>query len=533
MIRPVRRKVWVIVLTGIVLVAVSLLFVWISKHVVDIATSKDEGSLDRAVILMAGVMLLQLALRVFSNYWKGLVEVDTRNRLTAGYFGKVMRSAWNGQDRFHSGDTVNRLEEDIRVCVDFIVSSLPDFLVTVVQLVAASVFLFILAPSLTWVLLIIMPVAVLGSRLFFRKMRSITGEIRALDSRIQGYMQENIQHRILVRTLKCTRWVLGHLTGLQKDVRGKTVSRLSYSAVSRAFMGLGFAAGYATVFFWSVYGLRNGTVTYGLMTAFLQLAGQVQRPVADMARQIPAFIRALSSTERLMELSELPEAGNGEDILLPGAPGIRVAGLGFSYPDVPEPVLKDLDFDFKPGTMTVIEGPTGVGKSTLLKLMLSLLKPVSGKVELYDPPTPVSEETLCNFMYVPQGNSLMSGTIRDNLRLAMPDADEERMLEVLHLAAADFVKELPDGLDTVCSEVGGGLSEGQAQRIAIARALLRPGGILLLDEATSALDPETEKVMLERISGAFRRTKTIICITHRPAASVYADSVLTLGLQVE
>jgi ABC-type multidrug transport system fused ATPase/permease subunit len=160
---------------------------------------------------------------------------------------------------------------------------------------------------------------------------------------------------------------------------------------------------------------------------------------------------------------------------------------------------------------------------------MSLLKPFEGEVELYDPATPVSAATLCNFMYVPQGNSLMSGTIRQNLLLAAPDASDDKLLEVLHLAAADFVKDLPAGLDTECAEVGAGLSEGQAQRIAIARALLRPGGILILDEATSALDADTELELLGNLSGKYRGSKTIICITHREAATGYADAVLDMS----
>ena len=527
-LRPIRWKILVIVLAGLVLVAASLAFVWISKRVVDIATGQAEASLGRGVVLMCGIMLVQLGVRVFLRWWEGYVVVQAQNRARQATFDHVMRSSWSGQERFHSGDTVNRIEEDIRVVTDFLCRSLPDCLVTVVQLVAASAFLFALSPSLAWILVFIMPVAVLGSRLFFRRMRALTGEIRTLDSRIQGHIQEKLQHRILIRSLQGIGGVVSRLAGLQGEVQDKTVTRLNYGAVSQGFMGLGFMVGYALAFFWGVFGLRDGTVTYGLMVAFLQLVGQVQRPVAEIARHIPAFIRALSSEERLLELEELPLEEEGSDIALPGAPGIRIEDLGFAYPGQPEPVLSQLDFDFRPGSMTVIEGETGAGKSTLIRLMMSLLKPTSGRIVLYDPEVESSSRTLCNFMYVPQGNSLMSGTIRQNLLLADPAADEERLREALHLAAADFVFSLPDGLDTVCAEVGSGLSEGQAQRIAIARALLRPGGILVLDEATSALDAETEKTLLERLRTHCRGGKTVVCVTHRPAAAAYADAVLRL-----
>ena len=517
-LRPFGWKVALSGLLGLLEVVFSLSFVWLSKRVVDVATGVDSSmSLGRAMMAFAGVMLAQVLVNVASRYWSGYLEVISRNRTRSAVFAKVMNSIWTGRDRLHSGDTVNRLEEDIRVVIEFITSSLPEIIVTICRFIAATIFLFTLSPDLGWILIFIMPVAVLGSRLFFRKMRSLTMEIRGQDSRVQAHMQENIQHRMVVRSLGGVDEVTDTLDSLQDDLQAKTVTRLNYSAVSRGFMHLGFVAGYAAAFIWSAHGLMEGTVTYGLMTAFLQLVGQVQRPVANLTAQVPAFIRALSSEDRLLELTGMEQESREDDILLSGAPGIRVRDLSFTYPDAGEPVFKGLDFDFRPGSFTAITGATGAGKSTLVKVIMSLLKADGGTVELYDPPTPSSAATLCNFMYVPQGNSLMSGTIRQNLHLADPDASDEELMEVLEVAAAGFVRDLPDGLDTVCSEVGGGLSEGQAQRIAIARALLRPGGILVLDEATSALDADTEERLLKNLVARCEGSKTVICITHRPA----------------
>lgn len=530
MLKPLRWKISISAVVGLMEVAASLGFVWTSKRVVDIATGASQASLGKFTCILVAIMLVQVAGRVFQRYWEGLIVVNTQNDLRASIFAKVMRSTWGGQEKFHSGDTVNRLEEDIRVVVDFLCVSLPDAFVTVSQLLAASIFLFTLSPQLAWVLILIMPVAVIGSRLFFRRMRQITGEIRAGDSRIQGHMQENIQHRVLVKTLSGTSSVLSGMDDMQRDVKSKTILRLNYGAVSRAFMQLGFASGYALVFLWGVFGLRDHTITYGMMVAFLQLVGQVQRPVAGIASQIPAFIRALSSEERLLDLIDMPQENEGEPVVLDGVPGVRLENLTFTYEGADRHVISGLDFDFKPGTMTAILGPTGAGKSTLVRIVMALLPPDSGRVVLYgDREVDSCVDTRCNFMYVPQGNSLMSGTIRQNLLLARPEATEDELREVLHLAAADFVYELQNGLDTKCAEVGSGLSEGQAQRIAIARALLRPGGILVLDEATSALDAETELELLQRIADRYHGLKTILCVTHRPAATSYADSVLKLG----
>lgn len=530
-LRPQRGRVLLSGLIGLVSVAASLAFVWISKQVVDVATGAAQGELMPLVYMMLGIMLVQVLARVAANYWQGLIVVKAQNSMRASSFRKVLYSTWSGKDKLHSGDTVSRLEEDIRVVVDFICVTLPDALVTLTQLIAASVYLFLLSPGLAWILLFIMPVAVLCSRLFFRKLRSLTNEIRAADAQVQGLVQENTQRRVLVRMLGAAGKVLERLGGLQQTVQDRTVVRLNYNAVSRGFMHLGFASGYALVFLWGVFGLRDGTIGYGTMVAFLQLVGQVQRPVASIASQVPSFIRALASEDRLLDLDEAQQEEEGGDVVLDGAPGVRVRGLSFTYEGARNAVVRGLDFDFKPGSMTAIIGSTGAGKSTLVRVIMALLPPDAGSVTLYGTDgleVPSGVNTRCNFMYVPQGNSLMSGTIRENLLLADPSADEARLREALHLAAADFVYELEDGLDTVCAEIGAGLSEGQAQRIAIARALLRPGGILVLDEATSALDADTELELLERLGARYRGAKTILCITHRPAATSYADAVLKL-----
>lgn len=538
LLRTVRWKVLLSAFLQTVAAAASLAFVWFSKRVVDIATGQLDAPLGLAIWLLVGMMVLQVLMRIFVKYYEGRITILAKNRIRSDVFEKAMRSTWTGKDKFHSADMANRMEEDIRVITEFICCDIPTAFVTVLQLIAAVVMLFVFSSSLAWILIWIMPVAVVGARLYFRRMRALTTEIRTIDGRINGHLQETLQHRVLVKTLGSVGASEEELEALQEQERSRTVSRLGYSALSRGFMSVGFSAGYLVAFIWGVLGLKDGSVTYGLMVAFLQMVGQVQRPVANLALYIPAFIKSLSSEERLLEIGELPQEGEYEDILVEGAPGVRLIDISFSYEGRPEPVLSGLSFDFLPGKMTVITGPTGEGKSTLAQLLLALLVPSSGRLELYGATTgssdsdrasvPVSPATRCNFMYVPQGNSLLSGSVRANLLLARPSATDEELREALHLAAADFVLELPDGLDTPCAEIGRGLSEGQAQRIAIARALLRPGGILILDEATSALDADTEALVLERIKERFGQSKTIICITHRPAASQLADLHLAL-----
>ena len=534
MSRPARWRMLVSFLIGLVQIAASLSFVWISKALVDVATGDRSGSLWSYVILMASIMLLQIALRLFAAWWEKMNVVKTQNILRRSHFSHVLFSTWRGKEMFHSADTVNRLEEDIRVVTELLCVRIPDVFVTICQLVAASIYAVILAPGLIWMVIVLMIIAIIGSRLFFRKLRSLTDNIRKKDSRVQQLFQDNLRLRDLVLMLFGPSKVMGRLDSEQKDIENLTRKRLLLNVVARGFMGVGFMGGYAAAFFWGVFGIAAGTVTYGMMTAMLQLVGQVQRPISDIGRAIPAFIHAVTSIERLSELTDLQQEEQGEGVVFEDAPEITLSDVSFSYPDSDELVLKDFSCRFPSGSLTAVMGLTGAGKSTLMRIVMGLLSPTKGTVEISgekggkQQTESISAKTRENFMYVPQGNTLLSGTIRENLKLVDPDADDGLLKEVLNRAEAGFVLDLPEGMDTRCGEDGSGLSEGQCQRIAIARALLKKGGVLLLDEATSALDSQTEKRLLDNICNFYRGKKTIIFISHRDAVASAADNILRL-----
>lgn len=519
LLKPIVGRVTISVLIGLVRIAASLGFVAACKSLVDIATGNSELPISKGITIMAAIMLVQIFSGQAAVYWENLNIVKTTNFFQHDFFSHLMKSKWNGREEFHSGDLTNRLEEDVDVVVDLLCTRLPDVVITICQLIAASIYLMSMAPKLLWLLILLMVVGIFGSKMFFKTLRKLTASIRNAESRIQQLMQENIQNRLVVITLSGVDRVLYKLESVQDELKGLVTTRLNYNAIARGSMSLGFSGGYAAAFLWGVFGIIRGDVTFGMMTAFLQLVGQVQRPIADLSRHVPAFIHALTSEERLLEIEELELEKEDDGVLLETAPEIKFDDVSYSYPGNTGLILSHFSFRFVPGTMTAIMGPTGAGKSTLIRLAMGLLKPKSGTISTF---------SMCNYMYVPQGNSLMSGTIRENLLMSDPDASEDQMKDALETAAANFVFSLPDGLDTRCGEEGSGLSEGQAQRIAVARALLHDGGILILDEATSALDARTEETMLNNIMKKYRGKKTILFVSHREKVFSMADAMCQL-----
>ena len=514
------------ILAGTTRIGISLTFVWQCKHLIDIATHQADGNIAIGLASMTGCIVLQLLLSSLVNRLYAHTEISLRNRLRQNLFEHILKSHWSGRETFHSGDMLNRMEEDVRTVTDLLAGSIPSAGITLFQLAGAALFLFCLDHRMAVVILLIMPLALLFSKLYMKRMRHLTREIRATDSRLQSHLQENLQHRTLISTLEYTSMAADMISTLQSGLKRLVMRRNSFSIFSGLMVQAGFALGYLTAFAWGIYGLDTGTVTFGTLTAFLQLVAQVQRPVVELARQIPAFISALTSVERIDELTSLPLEEQGEPLILTGKVGIRLENVTFAYPDGKRKVIEHFTHDFEPGSLTAVLGETGSGKSTMVRLMLALLRPDGGNITLYDErqSLPASPLTRRNFVYVPQGNTLVSGTLRDNLLLGNPEATDAQMWKALHMAAADFVHELPQGLDTPCGEMGTGLSEGQAQRIAIARGLLRPGNIVLLDEPTSSLDSDTEQTLLERLSHTIQG-KTLIIITHQMQTARLCDKI--------
>ena len=530
---PVAPMLTGAVLCQLVLVGIALCYVYISKSLVDVASGVGEGGA-RELVLLGCAMVLTILLRIgfqsCISYVESKAEIKIANSLRQREFDKLMHLKSDYRKHWHSGDLVNRMQSDVSAVASSIGRVIPNLTGAVLKFSAAFAYMLVLEARLAWLLVLVIPVGVFGGRFVLRRTRALTLAVREGDGKVQSHVQESVQHLPVIQGLEYGANSSSELEMIQDDFYSKIMRRTRFSIVARILTALAFSLGYAIAFLWGVRGIWLGSVSFGLMTAFLQLVGQIQRPLLEMSEPLPSLFHCSASIDRLMEIEAMPGEEEGEALMMDGIAGVRLENLSFHYPDGEEMIFDNFSHDFKPGSRTAVIGETGIGKSTLIKLLMSLLQADSGKITLYDLKgdcAEVSSRTRCNMVYVPQGNTLFSGSIRENLLMGKPDADESQMREALHRAAADFVDRMPEGLDSQCFEAGGGLSEGQAQRIAIARALLRPGSILLLDEFSSALDPETEELLLERLNDG-SSDKTMIFITHRERVADYCDSILRL-----
>ncbi len=519
----------------ILLAGCAIAFVYVSKKLVDVAVAlvgghEPQTGLGFWAVCMVGIVIVRILLNALRTYLQTTTEAKIKNSLRGRIYDIVLHLQNDGGEKHHTGDILNRMQEDVRVVSNAIALSIPNLVGTSLQLLASLVFLLVLDARLSLIIVLVVPLGLIVGRYITGRIRNLTMDIRRSDSKVQSHLQESIQHLTVLQSLEYTDASASTLNNLQGNLYGNELKRTRFSVISRMIMSLALQAGHVIAFLWGVWGISHGTVTYGMMTAFLQLVGQIQRPLVDMSSQIPSLIHATASIDRLIELECLPREHVDEPHYISGVAGIRIENVSFAYPDSPVDVLHEFSYDFNPGSRTAIVGPTGVGKTTLIRIMMSLLNVREGRVTFYSSSeeAEASPSVRCNLVYVPQGNSLFSGTVRDNLLMGNPDSTEDEMREALHTAAADFVMDLPAGLDSPCFEAGAGLSEGQAQRIAIARALLRPGTILLLDEFSSALDGETETLLMNRLTSRLPN-HTMIFITHREKIIDYCDSVLKMS----
>lgn len=513
----IRLQLILLVLLSIAATLCGVVLVVSSKAVIDTAISEESGGLLMKCLTMAAIIVLNLSLQALTNMLSTRTTIRFEAQLKETLFEKVLRKEWLSATRFHSGDLMTRFTSDISIVAGGVTGIIPAVFSLFTQLVAAFCVLFVLDSTFAFIALALGPTVVLFGRYYSKKSKRFHIMCQETDAVARSYLQESFQSLVLIKAFSTEKKVSeGFRNALNNNI-GVQIRRNTFSVMVGTGLSLGYWLGYLFAIGWGAYRLSMGYIGFGSLTAFIQLIGQVQMPFTGLAKTIPRIFSVLASSERLIELENLPDEAPG----ISGAQTIEVEklvieGVFFSYDD--ENVLRGVSVEFNKGEFVVLAGPSGEGKTTLLRMLLGLIAPKSGGVYLVGKNGErinIGSDTRKYFTYVPQGNLIISGTIEENIRYGNPEASHAEMVECAKAACIyDFTMELPQQFSTPVGERGLGLSEGQAQRIAIARALLNRAPIVLLDEATSALDPALEKNILENLK-EYAKDRILIFVSHR------------------
>jgi ABC-type multidrug transport system fused ATPase/permease subunit len=507
-----RGKIALYMLMEIISVALVLYFVYCSKEAIDIAMRVIPGNLMWTLVCI----VISVALSIVTGLAASWIGEYARNGLTLQLQNALAHSqmiaSWGMKTRWHTGDLMVRLTSDCPEVVQMLVYNFPSLLVTCIKLVASLAFLWIMDPLLAQLILAISPLF-LFSKIYYKRMTRISKDVKQAESYLGTVLQENLKHRTLIQSLLFTEARGNKLTDAQDSLFRRKAQQLKFSMLTQGILKMTFNGGYLLAFLWGIYRLHAGQISYGTMAAFLQLVGRIQMPIFSIVAFFPVAIRCFAAIERLMELKDGEQERYDHPVHMDTPLALQLRNISFRYDEVD--VIQRMNVAFQPGIPTAITGASGKGKTTLIRLILALIRPDAGSLTLTQSGIDheISVATRNNIAYVPQGNTLFCGTIRENLWLADPTASAQRIDEALKIACAEFVYSFPDGMNTVIREAGHGLSEGQAQRIAIARALLSGGSIWLFDEPTSALDSDTVRRLIRNLMKAGEH-KILIFVTH-------------------
>lgn len=522
-----KKNIFLCLLLNIFAVTLSLFFVELTKNFLQSVEQGDEISLPFLLFVLAALKILHISCEELKLFLRNKTNDSLKNALSLKFF-KALLASRIPYEKFHSADALSRLTADVADVSICLTETIPALIYALIQLIATAVYLAFIEPSLTLAIIAIMPAAILLAQFYAKKLLPVFKELRIRESKVAQFIQEHIQHHELIVALEKSSFIWRRLESLQRNLFEFSLRRTKLSVLANSVTDFAFGIGYVLIFSWGIYGIQNHTFSCAELVVFLQLAENVQLPFIQFQFHYPNLVKTKASAVRLFELENFPKENSTSTIKFSFPLGIKFSNVNFRYKDS-RWIYRKFNYDFAPCTATAIVGETGAGKSTLLRLILGFIFPNSGTISFYGngKNCNASSQTRVNCVYVPQGNSLISGTIRYNMMLGKSDATEEEMRLALYYAAADFVFDFPSGLDTFVGEGGIGVSEGQAQRIAIARSFLRPGNVLLLDEPTSALDAETEKMFLTRLTNQ-AHDKTIIIVTHKKEVSDLMGNILRI-----
>ena len=534
-IRPRIPAILLLCLTHMGSALLGVTFALGTKNVINTAVSGDGIAFRGACVLQAAIIFGSLACTIFQRWLHDRLNADLDRDRKGDLLHSLLHSDYADLSAYHTGELLNRLSNDVRIVNEGLLGTLPGLTSMLTRLVAILLVLGSLDPRFTLLLLALGLVVITATGLARRKLKDLHKAVSAAEGKTMGFIQEVLEKLLLVQAMNIEEQALDRAEVLldQRYTLQRKRRKVTLAANSGVSILSQVSAFGALV--WSACHVLRGQLTFGDLTAITQLVSQLRAPMVNLSGVFPKYIAMTAALERLMEIDRLcepetPATAVDPHRLYQTTQRITAENLSFTYGREGEEVIREGSFAIPKGSFTVITGPSGGGKSTLLKLMLGIYPPQSGRIYLTaagGESTDLDRSTRRLFAYVPQGNLLFSGTLRENLLLIRPEAGEEELQHAIFVSGMDsFLPALPDGLDTMLGENAHGLSEGQAQRLAIARAVLSGAPILLLDECTSALDAETEQIVLQRLKAL--PGKTCIAITHRPAALELADLKLDL-----
>ena len=550
---PGKKKLYILALTLVQSLhgASGVLYALLLREIVDAAVGHDGAGFWRGMVLIVLLVIAQIALRAVVRWLTELSKSSFENLFKLRMTDTLLKSDYLRVSSIHSGEWLNRLTNDTVVVANGYVEIVPGLAEMIVKLVSALIMIIVLEPKFAYILIPGGILLIFFTWLFRKKLKKLHRNIQEADGKLRIFLQERLGSLLMIKSFASEERTERDASEKMQAHQDARMRRNRFSNLSNIGFGGAMSGMYLLGVGWCGYGILNGTITFGTLTAITQLISQIQTPFANITGYLPRYYAMIASAERLMEAEEFDR--DNEAAATPEEMGefykndlnrFGLDNVSFRYfpdsedmygadkDDMPE-VLVDRSVYIQKGEIVAFTGQSGCGKSTALKLLMCVYRPDSGERYYEDVEGTRHELTEAYrrlFAYVPQGNVLMSGTIREVVSFADPEAahDEDRLKEALKIACADeFVYELDDGVDTLLGERGKGLSEGQMQRLAIARAVFSGSPVLLLDEATSALDGETEKHLLNNLREL--TDKTVVIVTHRPAALTICDRVVRFG----
>lgn len=511
-------KMIILVAGNIVFAATSAVFALMCRGIVDSATTGNRGGIFGFSMGLFGVIAAQLVMRLYLKSIEETILAGLEMSFRKDILDTLFKKDYVNLSGYHSGELLNRMFSDVGVICQGITSIIPSFLNMVTRIICAVLVLIMLDRKLTLIFVVAGLCLFIVTQFFRKKLKYLHKEVQEKEGVVRSFLQETVESLLIVKVFGIERKMADRNDVNQQEHYRVRMKRRAVGIMANAGFSFVFQMGYLFAMVWGAVQIFSGLMSYGTLTAILQLVNQIQTPFANLSSLLPKYYGMLASAERIMELEMLPDEERSKRRLeYKDFQRLMVKNAGFSYGE--NTVLSNVDITIEKGDFVSLTGISGGGKTTLFLLLLGAYGPSEGSVcfegnnGFYVPGT----ETRSLFAYVPQGNFLFSGTVAENIAFLKSDATEEEMMEAAKIACADeFIRSLPNGLDTVIGEKGFGVSEGQAQRIAIARAILSGASILLFDEATSALDEETEALVLKNVAGL--KDKTLLVVTHRPAA---------------